>query len=126
MHDNMLVPACTLIVGVPEETEEDLIKTIEMMDDVKHFRSLIVPLFFVPMGRLKDQDWFKETQMTKLHTELLTKCIQHDFRWIDDLIGMSFSGLRGYFIRPFYRMFKTLVGYKAKQAGINIKEQTKT
>ena len=27
MHDNKLVPACTLIVGLPDEREEDIIKT---------------------------------------------------------------------------------------------------
>jgi len=26
MHDNKLVPACTLIVGLPNETEDDVIK----------------------------------------------------------------------------------------------------
>jgi len=29
MHDNTMVPACTLIVGVPKETEEGLIKAID-------------------------------------------------------------------------------------------------
>ncbi|MBC7131409.1 B12-binding domain-containing radical SAM protein, partial [Candidatus Bathyarchaeota archaeon] len=92
MHDNKLVPACTLIVGVPEETEEDLIKTIELVEDLKGIRSLIVPLFFVPMGRLKDEDWFKETEMNPLHTELLIKCLKHDLHWIDSLIDLAFEG----------------------------------
>ncbi len=26
MHDNMLVPACTLIVGLPDETEADILE----------------------------------------------------------------------------------------------------
>ena len=56
MHDNMLVPACTLILGLPEEKEEDVIKTMELVDDLKNVRSLIVPLFFVPMGKLKNED----------------------------------------------------------------------
>jgi radical SAM superfamily enzyme YgiQ (UPF0313 family) len=30
-----MIPACTLIVGVPEETENDLIKTIELVEDLK-------------------------------------------------------------------------------------------
>ena len=50
MHDNKLVPACTLIVGLPEEKEEDIIKTMDLVDDFKGMRSLIVPLFFVPLG----------------------------------------------------------------------------
>lgn len=122
MHDNMLVPACTLIVGSPEETEDDIVKTMELIDDVKGCRSMIVPLFFVPMGRLKDEDWFKETRMTKMHEELLVKCLEHDFRWIGDLIGISFTeGWKSHAIRPFYRLFATIAKYKVRQAGINVK-----
>jgi len=64
MHDNMLVPATTLIVGSPDETEDDVIKTIDLVDNPKDIRSLIVHLFFVPLGRLKDEHWFKDAQMT--------------------------------------------------------------
>jgi radical SAM superfamily enzyme YgiQ (UPF0313 family) len=122
MHDNMLVPACTLIVGTPEETEDDLVKTMEMMDDVKDCRSLIVPLFFVPMGRLKDEDWFKENQMTKIHEELLIKCIEHDFRWLNSLIDMSFAeSWKALAIKPFYKLFASTAKFKIKRAGINAK-----
>jgi radical SAM superfamily enzyme YgiQ (UPF0313 family) len=119
MHDNKLIPACTLIVGIPEETEEDLIKTIELIDDLKDVRSLIVPLFFVPLGRLKDEEWFKETEMKQLHRELLITCMKHDFYWIDKLIDLSFAE-KWYrnLIRPFYRVFVGIVKYKAKKAGI--------
>lgn len=120
MHDNNMIPACTLIVGVPEETEEDLIKTIELMDDLKSFRSLIVPLFFVPMGRLKDEDWFKETEMSELHKELLIKCLEHDFCWIDKLIDLAFAG-KWYapFVRSFYKLFAEIIRYKAKKLESN-------
>ncbi|MBS7646508.1 MAG: radical SAM protein [Candidatus Bathyarchaeia archaeon] len=119
MHDNNLIPACTLIVGVPEETENDLIKTIELVEDLKHIRSLIVPLFFVPMGKLKNEQWFKETKMTKLHQELLIKCLKHDFRWIDDLISRSFAG-KWYAkpLRALYTMFVKIIEHKARKAGI--------
>jgi len=119
MHDNMLVPACTLIVGSPEETEDDVVKTMELLDDVKDCRSLIVPLFFVPMGRLKDGGWFKDTKMTKAHEELMVKCLEHDFRWVDDLIKISFSeGWKSHVIGPFFRLFAAIAKYKVKQAGI--------
>jgi len=122
MHDNKLIPACTLIIGVPEETEEDLVKTIELMDDLGDVRSLIVPLFFVPMGRLKDEEWFKDTQMTELHKELLKKCLEHDFYWVEKLIDLSFAG-KWYasFLQQLYRIFVALVRYQAKKAGITIK-----
>jgi len=122
MHDNGLVPACTLIVGVPEETENDVAKTLDLMDDLKGCSSLIVPLFFVPMGRLKDQDWFKDSQMTTLHRELLVKCMEHDYYWINKLIKLAFqSNWREATVRPFYNIFAFLARLKANQAGINIK-----
>lgn len=119
MHDNKLVPAATLIVGTPEETEEDTIKTIELVEDLHGSRSLIVPLFFVPMGRLKDERWFKDTHMTELQRELLVKCMEHDFYWIDDLIGMAFAG-NWYLslLRLFYRAFAKIGRYKVRKAGI--------
>jgi radical SAM superfamily enzyme YgiQ (UPF0313 family) len=120
MHDNMLVPACTLIVGTPEETENDLLKTIEMVDDVKGCRSLIVPLFFVPMGRLKDENWFKETNMTKIHEELLIKCLEHDFRWLNDLIDLSLAeSWKALAIKPFYKLFTSIAKFKIRRSGIN-------
>jgi radical SAM superfamily enzyme YgiQ (UPF0313 family) len=91
MHDNHLVPAGTLIVGLPEETEEDIIKTQELMDDLKDIRSLIVPLFFVPLGRLEDKEWFKDTKMSKLHRTLMIQCAEHDFKWADSLIDNAFK-----------------------------------
>ena len=121
MHDNKLIPACTLIVGTPEETEDDVIKTIELMDDLRDITSLIVPLFFVPMGRLKNKDWFRETEMTELHKELLTKCLQHDFYWIGKLINLAFAG-RWYasILQQFYQAFVKIVEYKAKKKGIRV------
>jgi radical SAM superfamily enzyme YgiQ (UPF0313 family) len=119
MHDNNLIPACTLIVGSPEETEEDVTKTIELMDDLKDIRSLIVPLFFVPMGKLKNEEWFKETEMTELHRELLTKCLNHGLYWVNDLIGLAFAG-KWYsrLISQFYRVFAGVVRYRVQKAGI--------
>lgn len=124
MHDNMLIPAGTLILGTPEETEQDIIKTIELVDDLKDARSLIVPLFFVPMGRLKDEKWFKDTQMTKLHKDLLIKCLEHDLRWVNTLIDLSFSGRwQGNIIRPLYKLFLSIVKNKMRQAGIRFKSE---
>ena len=121
MHDNMLVPACTLIVGAPEETESDIIKTIELVDDLKGIRSLIVPLFFVPMGRFKDENWFQDAQMTRLHYELLTKCVQHDFYWLGNLLQMrSSEGWQARVLSPLYKLFIGITKLKMKQSGMDV------
>jgi radical SAM superfamily enzyme YgiQ (UPF0313 family) len=106
MHDHKLIPAATLIVGLPEETEDDIIKTMELVDDVKDCRSLIVPLFFVPLGRLKNKDWFREAQVNKLHEELMYQCAEHSLRWVDNLLDMSFMD-KGYRValKQFYKIF---------------------
>jgi radical SAM superfamily enzyme YgiQ (UPF0313 family) len=121
MHDNMLVPACTLIVGLPEEREEDVLKTMELIDDLKGCRSLIVPLFFVPLGRLKSEDWFKKTEMTELHKQLLFQCAEHDFYWLDDLIDLAFAG-KWYvrFLKEFYKVFAGVAKRKARQVEVSV------
>jgi radical SAM superfamily enzyme YgiQ (UPF0313 family) len=121
MHDNMLVPACTLIVGLPQEREEDVIKTMELIEDLKDCRSLIVPLFFVPLGRLKDENWFKRTEMSSLHKQLLFVCAEHDFRWVDSLINLAFGG-KWYvrFLKDFYKVFAGVAKRKARQVEIEI------
>jgi radical SAM superfamily enzyme YgiQ (UPF0313 family) len=116
MHDNKLVPACTLIVGLPNEKEEDVIKTMELVDDLKDFRSLIVPLFFVPLGRLKSKDWFRRAEMSDLHRQLLFQCAEHDFYWVDDLLEISFEGKwYGRFLREFYKGFAGIAKLKVRQ-----------
>ena len=126
MHDYKLIPACTLIVGVPNETDEDIIRTIELVEDLKDVRSLIVPLFFVPLGRLKNEYWFKEAQMTELHKELLVKCLLHDFRWIDQLIDLSFQD-KWYasILQPLYRLFVHIIESKTSKSGITITAKTR-
>jgi len=116
MHDNMLVPAATLILGLPEEREEDLLKTLEIIDELKGFRSLIVPLFFVPLGRLKREDWFKETALTDLHRQLLVQCAEHDFKWMDNLMDITFRG-KWYSpaARASYKVFAYVAKRKARQ-----------
>jgi len=116
MHDNRLVPACTLIVGLPEEKEEDIIKTMELVDDLKHVRSFIVPLFFVPLGRLKREDWFRRAEMNDLHRQLLFQCTEHDFYWVDNLLELSFRDKwYGRFLREFYKGFAGIAKRKVRK-----------
>ena len=120
MSDNKLIPACTLIVGAPQETEGDIIKTIELIDDLQDFESLIVPLFFVPMGRLKDEDWFRAEEMSPIHEELLIKCLRHDLHWSKKIAKESYfkGGVYSPFLRLLYHIFVWRVERKAKGLGV--------
>jgi radical SAM superfamily enzyme YgiQ (UPF0313 family) len=115
-HDYKLVPACTLIVGLPDEREEDINKTMDLIDDLRGIRSLIVPLFFVPLGHLKSEDWFTKTKLNKRHRELLIQCAEHDFYWVDDLLDWSFQG-KWYqrVMKEFYKGFSAIAKHKVRQ-----------
>jgi radical SAM superfamily enzyme YgiQ (UPF0313 family) len=116
MHDSKLVPACTVIVGLPDEKEEDVIKTMDLIDDLKGMRSLIVPLFFVPLGKLQTEDWFTETKLSELHRQLLMRCAEHDFYWVDNLLNWAFSGKWYSFImKEFYKVFSVIAKHKVRQ-----------
>jgi radical SAM superfamily enzyme YgiQ (UPF0313 family) len=106
------------LLGLPEETEADIIKTMELVDDVSDCRSLIVTLFFVPLGRL-NRDWFRETEVNKLHEQLMFKCAEHSIRWVDNLMDMSFID-KGYRValKEFYKVFAGIAKRQIRQAEI--------
>jgi radical SAM superfamily enzyme YgiQ (UPF0313 family) len=116
MHDNKLVPACTIIVGLPDEKEEDVAKTMDLIDDLKDMRSLIVPLFFVPLGKLANEDWFTKTNLSKSHKQLLIQCAEHDFHWVDNLLDWGIQG-KWYspLMKQFYKGFSAIAKYKVRQ-----------
>ena len=116
MTDNDFVAACTLIVGLPEETDDDIIKTIELMDDLKDFKSLIVPLFFVPVGRLTNRDWFKYEELSRLHKDLLRVCVRHDLYWTRKILDSYFDGQwRAPIFSVLFKFLVMYVNYKGRK-----------
>jgi radical SAM superfamily enzyme YgiQ (UPF0313 family) len=113
MHDNHVVPAATLILGLPEETPDDVLKTAELIDDLKSYRSLIVPMLFVPMGALKNMEKFRRESLTREHIEVMKACLRHDLYWARDIITkFYFKGLRYAPLRFFLQSFISYVERK--------------
>lgn len=90
LHDNHWVPCSTLIMGLPGETTDDVIKTIELVEELKDYKSLIVPLFFVPLGVLGGEKKFSVNDMKPEHWKLLAACLKHDLNWVDELAREEF------------------------------------
>ncbi|RLI77841.1 radical SAM protein, partial [Archaeoglobales archaeon] len=107
MHDNLWVPAATLLIGLPDETDEDLIKTIELVERLRDYRSLIVPLIFIPMEvcALREERMFTKENLRELHWELLIACMDHAIRWVDDLKESYLAGFKNIPIRLGYQAF---------------------
>jgi len=87
LSDNNWVPCSTLIMGLPGETEKDVEHTISLVEKLRPFKSLIVPLFLVAMGGLKGKTKsFTLEKMTAKHTELFLMCWEHNIKWAPILI----------------------------------------
>jgi len=96
LSENHWVPCATLILGLPGEEEEDINLTIDLVDELRSFKSLIVPLFLVSMGGLQGKvDSFTLQDMTKRHSELLLKCWRHNFHWTPVLVEAATKGKTG-------------------------------
>nr|MDO8099332.1 radical SAM protein [Candidatus Njordarchaeota archaeon] len=80
---NGLIPAATLVVGLPGEEQKDIVHTLELVERLKEFPSIIVPLFFVPLGVLKEKKGFfiRFKDMTDEVQELYVKCGEHILSW---------------------------------------------
>ncbi|MDH7517559.1 MAG: radical SAM protein [Candidatus Thermoplasmatota archaeon] len=82
LNDNLWVPVNTMIMGLPGETSDDVRKSIELVHSLSDYRSLIIPLFFIPIGNLKDQSrFFRTKDMCAEHWQLLAACIRHSIKW---------------------------------------------
>jgi len=116
LHEHNMIPAATLIIGLPGETEDDVYKTIELVERLKPYRSMIIPLFFVPMGAFRRKDWFLSIQLREEHAELLRICLLHSIRWAKEIIGKYMPGLRYAPVRWAMRLFLAWAEYGARRA----------
>ena len=82
LNDNNWYPLATLIVGLPDETEDDVIKTLELIDDLGEYNAFFVPLLFVPLEKclLDDQCGAELNTLTELRWEFLTECWKYNVR----------------------------------------------
>lgn len=49
MNDYDWFPLCTIMTGMPDETEEDVIATLELVDELKNAKMFFTPVLFIPL-----------------------------------------------------------------------------
>ncbi|MFZ2070467.1 MAG: radical SAM protein [Halobacteriota archaeon] len=88
LDDNNWFNAATLINGLPCETVDDVIKSIELVEDLKGTFSLIVPMNFVSMrgSTLDSEETFTMAKMTSEHWQLMGECIDHNLKVMPELM----------------------------------------
>jgi len=109
MHENTIIPAATLIIGLPGENSYDVVKTAELIDKLRPYRSIIVPMFFVPMGVLKNRDWFKKQYLTSDHIDLMIRIVNHTLYWAEDIMNKFY--LREPYLTPLRFLLKLFIQY---------------
>jgi len=114
LNENNWVPCATLILGLPEEEERDVELTISLVEKLKPFKSIIVPLFFVAMGSLENRaESFTIDNVTPAHAELIFKCWRHNFEWMNTIYEeWSRMSIKSRIIR---RCLKIIISYGIKQ-----------
>ncbi len=94
LEDQHWFNASTIINGLPGETTDDVIASIELVEDLKGSSSLIVPMNFVSMRGLglNDEETFTLAKMTREHWQLMGLCVEHNLRVIPKLLRVYRTG----------------------------------
>ena len=116
LNDNSWYPLATLIIGLPDEREEDVAETLELMDDLKDYNAFYVPLFFVPLENclLMNKRGAELDSLSKIRWEFLTRCWQYNVRiWRHTFLEHRFTN------PILYKLVKRmLIPYSARVLGI--------
>src|SRR5262245_11458714 len=85
LNQNNWFPVMTLIVGAPEETDEDVRDTLDLVYELERrgLFAFLVPSIFTPLHdtRMQDKEGVKETRkLTPLQWQLLMKCWKFNLR----------------------------------------------
>ena len=94
LNDNDWYPLATLIVGLPEETEEDVLATLELMDKLKGCNAFYVPLFFVPLENcvLMNKKGAELDSLSRVRWDFFIRCWDYNIRiWKDSFLEARFS-----------------------------------
>ncbi|MEM1644501.1 MAG: radical SAM protein [Ignisphaera sp.] len=113
MHEHRIVPAATFILGFPGEEPDDVLKTVELLDRLKNYRSIIVPMIFVPMGALKGSEGgITGLKFSAEHAEAMRVAFWHTIKWAEDIMNNFYLRKKAY--APLRLLLKVFIWY-AKQ-----------
>ena len=109
MNDYDWWPLCTIMTGQPDETEEDVIATLNLIDDLRNHNAKMfyTPVLFIPLKEavLGNQSRTDLKNLTELQWEVIARCWRNniDF-WAPDL--QKFVGPGFFFGHWFYGRWK--------------------
>jgi len=90
MNDNYWYPICSLITGLPGENEDDIIKTLDLVDDLMQNNLFYYIFYFAPVegSELEKCDFFFIDDLSERRWELFYRCWMKSIRSIKDNLRM--------------------------------------
>jgi radical SAM superfamily enzyme YgiQ (UPF0313 family) len=93
LNDHDWWPLCTIMTGQPEETENDVRATLDLIDDLRNHNAKMfyTPVLFIPLkeAAFKDRHRTNLNNLTQLQWEILSRCWKNnidfwtpDMKWI--------------------------------------------
>jgi len=81
------LPVASLVLGLPGETAQDVIQTIDLVESIKQYTGLILPLFFTPMAETKlgGIKGFGKDRALPEHWQLVGLCLEYNLRHLKRL-----------------------------------------
>ena len=103
MNEYDWYPLATVITGLPGETEENVIQTLELLDELSSLKLFIVPLFFVTEETcyLKNGPEISFEHLSELQKEIFIKCWKYNIReWGTTFFSKyTSSSIKKYFLK---------------------------
>jgi len=81
------LPVASLVLGLPGETAQDVLQTIDLVESIKQYTGLILPLFFTPMAETKlgGIKGFGKDRALPEHWQLVGLCLEYNLRHLKRL-----------------------------------------
>jgi hypothetical protein len=88
LDDSVVFPYYTLLVGCPHSTPDDIGKTIDLVREIFHRKSLLMPCLYTTCGAPH-----REVEaLADLEKELISLCFSHNLKWynrlLDNIVGL--------------------------------------
>ena len=98
LEDNNWGLVGTLLIGLPDETEDDMLKTLELIDDLFKTRVFFVPLLFANLHEcvLKNERRANFNRLNNAQLEFFLRCWEHNLymwkdAWMNPLENRTFN-----------------------------------
>ncbi len=76
LHDHQWITCYSIILGLPGETANDVQRTAELVDDLKKFNCVIIPIIFMPAGGFRRSHNFSFSDMSSEQWDLYSSCME--------------------------------------------------